>query len=65
MVNGFAFVAYPAAYGDSGIMTFITNQDGLLLQRDLGADTAQIATAMTKYDPDNGWDPIPEPSGPQ
>lgn len=61
MVKGFAFVAYPAKYGDSGIMTFITNQDGLLLQKDLGADTAKIATAMTKYDPDNGWDPIPGP----
>ena len=61
MVNGFAFVAYPATYGDSGIMTFITNQDGLLLQKDLGATTAQIASAMTIYDPDNGWDPIPVP----
>ena len=61
MVKGFAFVAYPAKYGDSGIMTFITNQDGLLLQKDLGPDTAKIASAMTKYDPDNGWNPIPEP----
>jgi hypothetical protein len=61
MVGGFAFVAYPAVYGDSGIMSFIVNQDGLLLQRDLGPDTAKIATAMNKYDPDNGWDPIPEP----
>lgn len=61
MVNGFAFVAYPATYGDSGIMTFITNQDGLLLQKDLGANTAQIASAMTIYDPDTGWNPIPEP----
>jgi hypothetical protein len=60
-VGGFAFVAYPAAYGDSGIMTFITNQDGLLLQKDLGASTAQIASAMTIYDPDKGWNPIPEP----
>jgi hypothetical protein len=65
MVGGFAFVAYPASYGDSGIMTFITNQDGLLLQKDLGTNTAQVATAMTIYDPDTGWDPIPEPPGPQ
>ncbi len=63
MVKGYAFVAYPAEYGNSGITTFITNQDGLLLQRDLGPDTAKIATAMTKYDPDNNWDPIPEPGG--
>jgi Protein of unknown function (DUF2950) len=61
MVKGYAFVAYPAVYGNSGIMTFITNQDGLLLQKDLGADTAKTVTAMTKYDPDTGWDPIPEP----
>jgi hypothetical protein len=60
MVKGFAFVAYPAIYGTSGIMTFITNQDGLLLQKDLGSDTTKIATAMTAYDPDSGWDPIPE-----
>jgi hypothetical protein len=65
MLRGFAFVAYPATYGDSGIMTFITNQDGLLLQKDLGANTAQVASAMTTYDPDTGWDPIPEPPGPQ
>jgi hypothetical protein len=65
MVGGFAFVAYPASYGDSGIMTFITNQDGLLLQKDLGANTTQVASAMTIYDPDTGWDPIPEPPEPQ
>jgi Protein of unknown function (DUF2950) len=58
MVNGFAFVAYPALYGDSGIMTFITNQDGLLLQKDLGKDTTQVASAMSRYDPDFGWDPV-------
>jgi hypothetical protein len=63
MVKGYAFVAYPAKYGDSGIMTFITNQDGLLLQKDLGPDTAKIATAMTRYDPGKGWDPIAEPAG--
>jgi Protein of unknown function (DUF2950) len=64
MVKGFAFVAYPAEYGNSGIMTFITNQDGLLLQKDLGQDTAKIATAMTTYDPDKGWDPVPGLPGP-
>jgi hypothetical protein len=46
-------------------MTFITNQDGLLLQKDLGANTTQVASAMTIYDPDTGWDPIPEPPEPQ
>jgi len=58
MTGGFAFVAYPAEYGNSGVMTFIINQDGLLLQKDLGKKTSETATAMTDYDPDNGWNPI-------
>ncbi len=55
MTTGFAFVAYPAEYGNSGIMTFIINQDGVLLQKDLGKTTTQIATAMTQFDPDPTW----------
>ena len=55
MVGGFAFVAYPAEYGNSGVMTFIINQDGVLLQKDLGKTTTETATAMTEFDPDNTW----------
>jgi|HubBroStandDraft_6_1064221.scaffolds.fasta_scaffold290859_2 hypothetical protein len=55
MTGGFAFVAYPAEYGNSGIMTFIINQDGVLLQKDLGKTTTEIATAMTQFDPDPSW----------
>ncbi len=55
MVGGYAFVAYPAEYGNSGIMTFIISQDGILLQKDLGKTTADIAAAMTKFDPDPSW----------
>jgi hypothetical protein len=55
MTGGFAFVAYPAEYGNSGVMTFIINQDGVLLQKDLGKTTKETATAMTEFDPDNGW----------
>lgn len=55
MTGGFAFVAYPAEYGNSGIMTFIINQDGVLLQKDLGKTTTETATAMTKFDPDSNW----------
>jgi hypothetical protein len=55
MVNGFAFVAYPAEYGNSGIMTFIINQDRILLQKDLGKTTAATAAAMTEFDPDSSW----------
>jgi len=55
MTGGFAFVAYPAEYGNSGIMTFMINQDGVLLQKDLGKTTTETATAMSVFDPDAGW----------
>ena len=55
MVGGFAFVAYPAEYGNSGVMTFLINQDGVLLQKDLGNTTTETATAMTAFDPDTDW----------
>ena len=58
MVRGFAFVAYPAEYRDSGVMTFIINQDGVLLQKDLGKSTKEIATAMIEFDPDASWNRI-------
>ncbi|HXY08160.1 MAG TPA: DUF2950 domain-containing protein [Terriglobales bacterium] len=54
MVGGFAFVAYPAEYGNSGVMSFMMNQDGVLLQKDLGKTTAETAGAMTEFDP-AGW----------
>jgi hypothetical protein len=57
MTGGFAFVAYPAEYRNSGVMTFIINQDGVLLQKDLGSATAQTAAAMTEFDPDPSWTP--------
>lgn len=60
MVNGFAFVAYPAQYGNSGVMTFMIDQDGVLLQKDLGKNTAETATAMTEFDPDAGWKIVQE-----
>jgi Protein of unknown function (DUF2950) len=58
MTAGFAYVAYPAEYGNSGIMTFIINQDGLLFQKDLGKTTTAIATALTQFDPDSSWSPV-------
>ena len=57
MTGGFAFVAYPAEYRNSGVMTFIINQDGVLLQKDLGSATTQTAAAMTDFDPDPSWSP--------
>lgn len=55
MIGGFALVASPAEYGNSGVMTFIVNHDGDVYQRDLGPNTARIAAAMRAYDPDASW----------
>jgi hypothetical protein len=58
MVGGFAFVAYPAEYGNSGVMTFMIDQDGVLLQKDLGKSTTETAMAMSVFDPEAGWGPV-------
>ncbi len=58
MIGGFALVAYPAKYGNSGVMTFIVNQDGVVYQKDLGKDTEKAALAITKYDPDKTWEKV-------
>ena len=55
MIGGFALVAYPAQYGNSGIMTFIVNQDGIVYQKNLGKDTVKIAQAIRVFDPDKTW----------
>ncbi|MFZ0828001.1 MAG: DUF2950 domain-containing protein [Verrucomicrobiia bacterium] len=58
MIAGFALVAWPAEWGDTGMMTFIVNQQGLMYQKNLGPKTAKIAGAMTTYDPDDTWIPV-------
>ena len=55
MTRGSALVAFPAKYGDSGIMTFIVNQDGIVYQKDLGPKTRSLARRMSEFDPGNGW----------
>ena len=60
MTNGFAFLAYPAEYRASGVMTFMINQDGVIVQKNLGSDTATLATKMTQYDPDKTWQEVDE-----
>jgi hypothetical protein len=57
MTGGFAVLAYPAEYRNSGIMAFITGTDGIVYQKDLGEKTADVATAMTEYNPGDGWKP--------
>ena len=55
MTGGFGFVAYPADYRSSGVMTFIVDQDGLVYQKDLGPRTAQLAKSLTRYDRNATW----------
>jgi len=55
MIGGFAAVAYPAEYGNSGIMTFIINHEGDIYEKDLGEGTARIASQMTSFNPDHTW----------
>jgi hypothetical protein len=55
MMGGFALVAYPAEYGNSGVMTFLVNHEGIVYQKDLGPRTARIAGNMTSFNPDQTW----------
>ena len=55
MIGGFALVAWPAEYRMIGMETFIVSYDGVVYQKDLGPDTAKIAAAMDRYDPDKTW----------
>jgi hypothetical protein len=55
MIGGFAAMAWPANYGVSGIQTFLVNNDGVVYQKDLGADTAKLAPAIQTYNPDKTW----------
>ncbi len=57
LTHGFAVIAWPAKYGNSGVMTFITNHRGLIWQKDLGENSATIAEAITAFDHDSSWTP--------
>jgi len=57
MTGGFAILAYPTDYRNSGIMTFIVGTDGLVYQKDLGEKTSEIAASLTEYNPGDGWNP--------
>jgi hypothetical protein len=60
MTGGFAVLAYPAEYRQSGVMTFVINQNGPLLQKDLGNNTDQVASAMTDFNPNKTWTVVEE-----
>jgi len=55
MIGGFALIAYPAEYGNSGVMTFLVNHAGTVYQRDLGKHTGIIAKRIMLFDPDQTW----------
>jgi hypothetical protein len=55
MIGGFAIVAYPATWGNSGVMTFVVNQQGKVYEKDLGPKTTSLAKAMRAYNPDRTW----------
>lgn len=57
LTRGYAVIAWPAKYGNSGVMTFMTNHRGLVFEKDLGLDTAQVVVAIDSYDPDPTWSP--------
>jgi len=60
MILGFALVASPAEYGNSGVMTFIVNQEGVIYEKDLGKDTTRMAEEMKIFDPDQTWKKVKE-----
>jgi hypothetical protein len=55
MTGGFAFVAYPADYRSSGVLTFIVDQNNVVYEKDLGPNTEKTAKAMTAYNPGRSW----------
>ena len=58
MTGGYAFVAWPVKWGDTGVMTFIV--DGTIVyEKDLGPDSDKLARAMTSYNPDSTWNKVP------
>ena len=65
MRAGFALIAWPDEYGDSGVMSFIVSHAGIVYEQNLGPDGADTAESMSAYDPDDGWIPAKEVDGPE
>jgi hypothetical protein len=61
MTEGFALIAWPARYGDTGVMSFIVSRDGIVHQRNLGPDTGSVVKRIRTYDPDAGWERVAPP----
>jgi hypothetical protein len=65
MIAGFALIAWPAEYGDSGVMSFKVSHKGIIYEQDLGPDSAALASTMPNFDPAPGWKPAQEVNAPQ
>jgi hypothetical protein len=61
MTDGYALIAWPERYGDTGVMTFIVNRDGIVHEKNLGPDTDAIARSINAYNPDPSWEKVPPP----
>jgi hypothetical protein len=59
LLAGHALLAFPAAYGDSGVMSFMVGEAGTVYEADLGPDTLAAASAIVSFDPGDGWKPVP------
>ena len=55
MIGGFAMIAWPATYENSGVMTFMVNHEGVVYEKDLGPDTAAVVQKITRFNPDKDW----------
>jgi hypothetical protein len=62
MIGGFAVVAWPVTYGETGVMTFMVNHGGVVYEKDLGPQTADRVRAMKQFDPDSSWKADDDPS---
>jgi DUF2950 family protein len=58
MNGGFAILAMPVKYAETGILTFMTGSDGVVYERDLGPETVKIAASIQEYNPDENWWPV-------
>lgn len=61
MVSGFAMIAWPVRYGDTGVMSFMVSHDGQVYQKDLGPKTAELAKKITTFNPGSGWERVEVP----
>jgi Protein of unknown function (DUF2950) len=60
MIAGYALIAWPARYGETGIKTFLISHQGILYQKDLGPNTAKLADQITRFNPDKSWEVVPD-----